>query len=744
MRMKGKLIPPFIALSITLLWPLMAQAEERGGTLKLEEVVVTATKTGEAVREAPATVEVVTSDEIAVTNSKSVDEAIRWIPGLYLKRSKGLSETMPTVSMRGFYGPERNLILIDSIPAPRGWSWSRLPLGVVERIEVAKGPFSALYGERAMGGVVNLITRSPEKPLVRLTASAGENGLRIYELSAAGGGDKINCILSAVKRKTDGYATIPVTLKEYKGKGEPKAEVIGFSETKDRKGNTVYLIGDKGRNWYEDESYILKLSCKPFADSHLTFITWHCEENYGYKGGRSYLQDASDFLLLKSGLFKLHGTNKRIKVSETKFLSSYGGEPVDMVGLSFKRKLDGVGELNSIIEWDRVKHWWVSPSGTYSLSPKRSVRGELRATLNIIPKSKLTLGAELRWSEVSAEKWDLENWLDTTSKRRLIHEVRGKVRTAGAYLQEELKLRENLNLYLGARLDVWENRDGYNREWRSKRYAEESFDRRRNFSFNPKLALVFRPDGRTTLRTSLGSAFRGPEVEDLYRSWYYWGRLYLCNPELGPEKTYSGEIGLDRRIGDRLLLRTAAFYNRMRDLIYSRSLSDVEVEEFNKRHKTSYKAIKRKENIAEAESRGFEVGIVARPAEWISPFANLTYTGTKVLDNPANPDSIGKRLPRIPLITYNLGLNIRYGHLAGWVLGRYVDKVYNEDDNSDTQNGVYGSYDPFFVLDLSLSYDVDPYTGISVSVENLLDREYYQYYKSPGRTFMVRLSRVIR
>lgn len=79
---------------------------------------------------------------------------------------------MPTISLRGFYGPERNLVLIDGMPSPPGWSWSRVPLEMIDRVEVVKGPFSALYGERAMGGVVNILTK---------TAKEVENGKDRYE-----------------------------------------------------------------------------------------------------------------------------------------------------------------------------------------------------------------------------------------------------------------------------------------------------------------------------------------------------------------------------------------------------------------------------------------------------------------------------------------------------------------------------------------------------------------------------------
>jgi len=734
-------------LSLLCLFALtVCHADE--SKVKLEEVVVTATRSQERAIETPASVEVVGRDLIARIGAPTIDKAMEDLPGVYLKRSKGLSDIMPTVSMRGFYGSDRNLILIDGLPAPKGWSWSRLPSASIGRIEVAKGAFSALYGERAMGGVVNLITVRPHQPTLKVDLSAAERGTKVYEISLGDGNEKVGCLLSAVKRRTDGYPTIPVLAKPYKGKTEPKGEVIGFEETKDRKGNTVYLVGDTGKNWYKDESYNLKLDWKPNGENRLSFKLWHCDFNYGYQGGESYLKDAQTLSAVRSGVFKLKGSNVKVKVSETQFTSSYGGEPVDMFGASFKHSLGKKGEVGLIAEWDRTEHWWVSPSGSYTSSPERNLRIEIHSALReIIPRSKLNVGADLREGKVDAKRWTLENWLDRSSASRLNLQTKGKVVSAGIYAQEELMLMEKkLKLFLGGRLDVWKVKDGYNREWRDKekRYIEDEFDERSEMTFSPKASVVYNPDDVTSLRASIGSSFRGPEVGDLYKSWYFWGRLYLCNPELGPERGYSAEVGIDRKIGDLLRARATLFYNRMKDLIYYRSFSDEEVKAYNERHGTSYKRIKRKENVASAESKGVELGANLKPIGGISPFLTLTYTHTEVLENPANPDSVGKRLPRIPDLICSAGFDLNRSPLSGRITARYVSKAYTEDDNSDVESGVYGVYDPHFVVDLSLSCSITDRTSITLAVENLLNEEYYQHYKAPGRTIWMKLSREIR
>lgn len=728
-------------LSLSAVLASFASADEG---VRLEEVVVTATKSEERMFEVPAAVEVISGE--LVRGAVTVDEPLKGLPGLHLKRSKGLSDIMPTASMRGFYGADRNLILIDSLPAPKGWSWTRFPPGAIERVEVVKGPFSALYGERAMGGVINLITLRPKRPMFRVDLWAAERGTRVYELSLGDGDERVGCLLSVIRRRTDGYPTIPVIVKPYKGKGEPRGEVIGYEVTKDKEGNTAYLVGDKGRNWYEDESYALKLDWSIDRRTDLSFKLWHCDFNYGYERGESYLRDAETFSIVRSGVFKLAGSDVKVELSEEQFESSYGGEPVDMIGLSILRGFKG-GEVELKSEWNRVDHWWVSPGGDYTSSPERDIRAELRATFDeLAPRSRLTLGAELRRGKAGSKRWHLENWLDRSSVSRLTLETRGEVISAGLYAQEELKLMEGkLKLFLGGRLGVWGMRSGYNKEWREgKGYIESEFESRTELNLSPKASIVFNPEDRTSVRASIGTSFRGPEVGDLYKSWYFQGRLYLCNPELGPERGYSAEVGIDRRLGELASVEATLFYNRMRDLIYYRSFSEEEVKAYNERHSTDYKGIKRKENIGSAESRGFEVGIRLGPFEGVSPFLNLTYTDTEVLENPAKPESVGKRLPFIPRLICFGGVELRRGALAARLTGRYVGKAYTEDDNSDVETGVYGVYDPHFVADLRLSWSITGSTSLTLTVENLFDEEYYQHYRAPGRTFWLKLSREFR
>ncbi len=139
------------------------------------EVVVTASRREQRFAEAPVSLSVVSPRELEERNVVSLDEALRYVPGVQMADNQ--------INIRGSSGfsfntGSRVLLLLDGMPllAPdrEGIPYEELPISQVERIEVVKGPGSALYGGGALGGVINLITRDfPEAPETRLRLFGG-------------------------------------------------------------------------------------------------------------------------------------------------------------------------------------------------------------------------------------------------------------------------------------------------------------------------------------------------------------------------------------------------------------------------------------------------------------------------------------------------------------------------------------------------------------------------------------------
>ena len=166
-----------LILSIILLsLPHLASAQdseiEELLSLDLEDLIVSvASKRDEKIAEAPGVINVLTAKEIELSGARTVFQALERLPGVF----NIISSTTPerTLSIRGNgsdLGDTHVLILLNGRPIREGYSgalnsqfWRNMPLNAVERIEVIRGPGSALYGSNAFAGVVNVVTKKVEE-----------------------------------------------------------------------------------------------------------------------------------------------------------------------------------------------------------------------------------------------------------------------------------------------------------------------------------------------------------------------------------------------------------------------------------------------------------------------------------------------------------------------------------------------------------------------------------------------------
>ena len=175
-----------------------------------EETVVAASRRAQATLDAPNAITVITGDEIRASGLTTLPEILRRVPGAEVM-SMGLSSA--NVSFRGFNQRIANkvLVLVDGRPEYQDFLgvtlWPVLPVGLeeIERVEVIRGPGSALYGANAMLGVVNIITRSPGTgPAAEFTALAGNANLAGGSFVASGG-EKLRFRASVGYQQGDKY-----------------------------------------------------------------------------------------------------------------------------------------------------------------------------------------------------------------------------------------------------------------------------------------------------------------------------------------------------------------------------------------------------------------------------------------------------------------------------------------------------------------------------------------------------------
>ena len=179
----------------------------------LETTVVTATRSERAALDVPASVDVIERSEVRDAQWRvNLSESLARAPGVVALNRQNYAQDLQ-ISIRGFgarstFGVRGVRLYLDGIPAsqPDGQGQvSNFPLDAVDRIEVLRGPFSALYGNSS-GGVIAMTTRvGPSEPTAEVTGAAGGYGTWRTGLSLAGGSETASASLDASRFSTEGY-----------------------------------------------------------------------------------------------------------------------------------------------------------------------------------------------------------------------------------------------------------------------------------------------------------------------------------------------------------------------------------------------------------------------------------------------------------------------------------------------------------------------------------------------------------
>jgi iron complex outermembrane receptor protein len=185
-------------------------------------VVVTGTRNEHASFDLPASIDVVDAEGLDRAQPRvNLSEALVAVPGLVVQNRQNYAQDLQ-ISSRGFgarsaFGVRGVRLITDGVPAtmPDGQGQAAtFDLDIAERIEVLRGPFSALYGNHS-GGVVQLFTREPKgAPALETTVSAGSDGMRKVDVNAIGTAGGIGFLLDASRFDTDGYRSHSAATRE--------------------------------------------------------------------------------------------------------------------------------------------------------------------------------------------------------------------------------------------------------------------------------------------------------------------------------------------------------------------------------------------------------------------------------------------------------------------------------------------------------------------------------------------------
>lgn len=249
---------PVLAAACALVHPVLALAQS-GDEPTLGTTVVTATRQPQSLSEALADVDVIDRADIdKAGGNTSLVQLLAARPGVQVSANGGAGSNS-SVFIRGT-NSGHVLVLIDGMRVGSATSGAptleMIPLALIERVEILRGPASALYGSDAIGGVIQVFTRRGEEGLhPGFSVGAGTEDARSLGASLAGGADRLRFSVAAGHDRTDGINAKPLSTRGrdrdddgFRNDYLSASASLGFRE-RDEVGLNVFH--SEGRNWYD-------------------------------------------------------------------------------------------------------------------------------------------------------------------------------------------------------------------------------------------------------------------------------------------------------------------------------------------------------------------------------------------------------------------------------------------------------------------------------------------------------------
>jgi len=633
--------------------------------LQADPVVITASRREQSLQEVPVSLATVTARAIADRNSVTLDDALRFVPGVSI-----LSDQ---VNIRGSTGYSRGvgsrvLILLDGLPYITGdtgeINWETIPMFSVDRVEVVKGAGSALYGSSALGGVINVITK--EIP------SQSEFRFRLF-----------SALYDKPRYSEWQWTTKPRfssgIFAGYSGAAGPVSYLVNVARTVDES----YRENDAYHRWsfFAKARYVLSSSQSlavgvNYLDrSHGNFFWW--------KSLREPLRPADS---QRDGL--VNSKRGNISLAYQQFVTDKFFYTAKLIYFGNFWRDDSAGRVNNV-------------------SASHLVSTELQATYELSKPHILTFGIAANYDRVSASLFGQ-------------HPGFG----AAVYAQDEISPAPGLKVTAGLRFD-----------WQKVSVLSPTSQ------VNPKLGVVYMPDKETSIRASIGSGFRYPSIGELYiqSSVNVSQVAVLPNTDLRVEKSTSFEIGVSRKIAERMSIDVAVFNNDFRDLIEP----SVEIKTYRPTPASPDEItgpVIQFENVTRARIQGLEAEI---KTEWLrrilSTDIGYTYTWSRDLD----ANQVLKFRPRHLL--YISG-QCSWEHARLMADFRFLSRIERIDENLVRLAPIVNGDQRVAVkiVDLRTSYDLIQLGAplrVGFTINNLLNYSYVELLGNlgPVRSYVLTL-----
>jgi iron complex outermembrane receptor protein len=655
----------------------------------MEEVVVTATRDKEEVRQVPANVSVITAQQIEKSGATSIVEVLDKLESIQFRDYSGNS-SQSVIDLRGFGGDNpfgKALIMLDgrrmNRPDMSSINWIQIPLNNIERIEVVRGASTVLYGDAAIGGVINIITKKGKgDPKINASVIAGSYGLHNERAGVSGSVDKWTYSLTGENNYNSGY----------RERSKLSSQGGGF--------NTGYEASDM---------------------FNVSFGLSFNKTNYQMPGALTKDQIEQD-------------RRQYQPATPANWASAApdddGSDKYTNVNLGIKSLIGSIGEIDihffygkkdlqtNMASWTFNKYSNTS-TDTYGITPKYILAKEIFGF-----KNKLILGLDYYNEPYKKEFYSARerntktSWADFTKD------------SLGYYIRDEFSLLNNLILNAGYRLEraaiTGANTDTVtptnNFTDQEKNYKAEAYE----------AGMTWLVGKQSKIFTKYASVYRIPFLDEVASFNGFGGELFL--------KTLEKEKGISKEVG-------TEFYP-LNNLKIGLTLFRIDMEdEIQYVYVTPWSGYN--QNVGKTRHDGAEVSLSYLWEKRAKLYGNFTYHKA-TFENGANNK---KEMPLVPNRMANAGMEIYLPYdLMLRPEVRYVGEAFLSGDNDNnteklesyTLYNLYLSYKPSIVkVNMTVFFGLENLTNVKYSSfgsDNASWGGINTYYPMPGITYKGGLS----
>jgi iron complex outermembrane receptor protein len=644
----------------------------------MNETVITATRTRRKISEVPAAVRLITSEQIKDMPATAIDDVLRTDASINVDRKNGIFSKNASVNMRGLNSSARTLVMLDGVPLNKadggGVNWNRIGSESVDRIEIVKGPGSALYGGNAMGGVINVISKEIKEPFAgNIKLSAGSCNTQASQLWLGGrlkALPKVSWSLNSLYRRGDGYILTPAELSD-------STDVKAYLWEAEAGGKLAYAFNDSskveiGYTYYDDK-----------------------------RGDGVHVYDPD-------GGFYKYRTNHA-------YASFKGYAGKTQLSANAYMQFENYMNQKEQLKTDKLPPYAITQYVLYFTDSHRNDAGMwLAATTKAGRYQKFTYGTDIRLSTADASDIYFTSTDTITNK--------GKLNSFALFIQDEFSMLNNrLKVVAGARADAVYFRDAsftiaapsvtnsYMSEYTGN-FADKNW-----LALSPKIGVQYSLNHENTVYLNYAAGFRPGTLDDMCRSGSITKGFKMANPELKPEHINNFEAGGSFKINKFIRFEPSLYYSLGNQFQYFVGTGDTIYSA------SKPKPILKRENVSKAAITGFEA--TARIAPCTSLELSLSYAFNHSIIKSFDTirfvakDLSGKFLMEVPGNRFTAMLNWKNKYFNCMLLYEYTGTLYTDDENLI-------ELPSYYTLDAKLSHVFARHYSLSLTVQNLTNNIY--------------------